>query len=218
MTDFTSYMGPGDTNLQRSNAIEGYQPVSRIGEVVMNAFIDAYEHQTLKQIVGEGENAEPKPMFHEWATVQPGMITLARKKRTAQFRQFHAAETAMPVIACAATRTKEDERNFFFSGVCRSKSVRTPDDGIGPTEDEFFTLSLGGMATLLNTSNKQIFAGDWIEWTLEKPSGRTSNVKRQKHGPRRIGIQTASMTSPKIFARALSYAKPGEPIDVLIRQ
>ena len=35
---FRSYMGPGDKNLPMSNEIQGYQPVSRIGEVVMNAF------------------------------------------------------------------------------------------------------------------------------------------------------------------------------------
>lgn len=35
--DFQSYMGPGDRNLPNSE-ISGYQPVSRIGEVVMNAF------------------------------------------------------------------------------------------------------------------------------------------------------------------------------------
>ena len=64
MTDFTSYMGPGDTNLQRSNAIEGYQPVSRIGEVVMNAFIDAYAHQTLQQNVGSGDDAEHLSLIH----------------------------------------------------------------------------------------------------------------------------------------------------------
>ena len=27
-------------------------------------------------------------MFHEWATVQPGMICVARKKKTAVFRQY----------------------------------------------------------------------------------------------------------------------------------
>jgi len=35
--DFASYMGPGDVNLPRSE-VSGYQPVSRIGEVAMNAF------------------------------------------------------------------------------------------------------------------------------------------------------------------------------------
>jgi hypothetical protein len=30
-------MGPGDINLHRSE-VSGYQPVSRIGEVAMNAF------------------------------------------------------------------------------------------------------------------------------------------------------------------------------------
>lgn len=35
--DFQSYAGPGDKNLPMTE-ISGYQPVSRIGEVVMNAF------------------------------------------------------------------------------------------------------------------------------------------------------------------------------------
>ena len=96
---FRSYMGPGDKDLPRANEVQGYQPVSRIGEVVMNSFIDAYEHQVLKKI---NDADDEVPAFHEWATVQPGMICLARKKRTAQYRQFHAAETAMPVIGCAA--------------------------------------------------------------------------------------------------------------------
>jgi hypothetical protein len=126
---------------------------------------------------------EFKPHFHEWATVQPGtyrrafkrallatkvhlftdasatfagMICLARKKRTAVFRQYVAAETAVPVIACAACLDHADEKNYFFAGVARSKSVRDPDDGIGPKTDEFFTVSIGGMVTVLNTSGEPI--------------------------------------------------------------
>lgn len=68
------------------------------------------------------------------------MICLARKKRTAVFRQYVAAETAVPVIACAAGLGQTKEKNYFFAGVARSKSIRTIDDGIGPTTDEFFTL------------------------------------------------------------------------------
>lgn len=81
---------------------------------------------------------ETKPHFHEWATVQPGMICLARKKRTAVFRQFIAAETAVPVIACAACLPASDEKNFYFAGVARSKSVREADDGIGELRSRFF--------------------------------------------------------------------------------
>ncbi len=209
---FRSYMGPGDKALPRANEVQGYQPVSRIGEVAMNAFIDAYEHQGLKT------EKEQAPMFHEWATVQPGMVCLARKKRTAQYRQFHAAETAMPVIGCGSCLGVEDEKNFFFAGVCRSKSVRTADDGIGPTTDEFFTLSLGGMVTMLNTSDKSIFAGDLVEWSLDNSKIAQAPSKRARQGPRRIGIKTATVTSPKIFARSLSFAKPGEPLDLLLRQ
>lgn len=37
MVDFQSFAGPGDKSL-RNTEVEGYQPVSRIGEVAMNAF------------------------------------------------------------------------------------------------------------------------------------------------------------------------------------
>ena len=162
--DFVSYAGPGDRDLPMSE-VSGYQPVSRIGEVVMNAFIDSYEYAALADTLNgnemsgngalaghAGETAEYKPMFHEWATAQPGMICLARKKKTAVFRQYVAAETAVPVIACAACLPKEAEKDYFFAGVCRSKTVRSPDDGIGPSVDEFFTVSIGGMVCTVLSS------------------------------------------------------------------
>tara|TARA_Y100000748_G_scaffold289902_1_gene276113 strand:- start:754 stop:945 length:192 start_codon:yes stop_codon:yes gene_type:complete len=59
---FRSYMGPGDKDLPRANEVQGYQPVSRIGEVVMNAFVDAYEHQVLPKQNAAGDLP---PAFHE---------------------------------------------------------------------------------------------------------------------------------------------------------
>lgn len=180
--------------------------------------VDAYEFSALvnqqlnlKQLTGrgpdgggDGDTVEYKPHFHEWATVQPGMICLARKKKTAVFRQYIAAETAVPVIACAACLPKDDEKNYFFAGVARSKSVRSPDDGIGPNVDEFFTVSIGGMATILNTSMGPIFPGDLVEWCLSGTNA--SKGSRAKQGPRRVGIQVASVSSPKIIGRALSVS------------
>jgi plastocyanin len=226
MIDFQSYAGPGDTNL-RNSEIQGYQPVSRIGEVVMNSFIDSYEFSSLdpsisaKQLTGDAgasdeKGAELKPHFHEWATVQPGMICVARKKRTAIFRQFVAAETAVPVIACAACLKKEDEDHWFFAGVARSKSVRNIDDGIGPSVDEFFTVSIGGMVTVLNTSGGPIHPGDQVSWTFS--SKATHTAKRQKSGPRRIAITVASGPTSQLIGRALSFAKQGETLDILLKQ
>jgi hypothetical protein len=150
------------------------------------------------------------------------MICLARKKKTAVFRQYVAAETAVPVVACAACIPKSDEKNYFFAGVARSKSVRTPDDGIGPNVDEFFTVSIGGMATLLNTSGGPIYPGDLVEWSLTSSDivGPADNNAfkpslRAKQNPRRIAIAVASVSSPKIIGRALSFAKKGETLDIL---
>jgi len=176
------------------------------------------------------------------------MITIARKKRTAVFRQYVAAETAVPVIACAACLPVGDEKNYFFSGVARSKSVREADDGVGPKVDEFFTVSIGGMVTLLNTSGQPIHPvssapdsshhplslrrfhvadlfpphplcvqGDLIEWCFYSQKG-THEGKRQRMGPRRIGINIASVSSPKVIGRALSFAKAGEQLDLLLKQ
>lgn len=145
---------------------------------------------------------------------------MARKKKTAVFRQYVAAETAVPVIACAACLQKDDEPCFFFAGVARSPSVRSPDDGLGPTTDEFFTVSIGGMATLLNTSGGALYPGDLIEWSFTT-SGMQKNGalnSRSKNEPRRIGVQVASVSSSKIIGRALSFAKSGESFDVLLKQ
>jgi hypothetical protein len=228
MVDFQSYAGPGDKGL-RNTEMEGYQPVSRIGEVAMNSFVDPYEFTTLadainqKQLSGTGAGApgdqmvEFKPHFHEWATVQPGMICLSRKKRTAVFRQFVAAETAAPVIACAACLPAANEKDFFFAGVARSKSVREADDGIGPKVDEFFTVSIGGMVTVLNTAGVPIHPGDLVEWCFFSDKG-THQGKRARQGPRRVGITVASVSSPKIIGRAISFAKAGEQLDLLLKQ
>lgn len=226
--DYQSYMGPGDRNLPNSE-IMGYQPVSRIGEVVMNSFVDAHEFSTLnhdqltlKQLCGAGGDdadkqiVEYRPQYHEWATVQPGMICVSRKQKTQSFRHYAAAETAVPVIVCCACLPLEDEINYFFSGVARSKSVRTPDDGIGPNVDEFFTVSLGGLVTLLNTSGGHISNGDLVEWCFAGDG--VAKTRRAKQQPRRIGIQIASVSSPKIIGTAKSFAKAGETFDLLLRQ
>tara|TARA_X000001036_G_scaffold369953_1_gene356239 strand:- start:122 stop:481 length:360 start_codon:yes stop_codon:yes gene_type:complete len=104
IVDFQSYAGPGDRGL-RSSEVEGYQPVSRIGEVVMNSFVDAYEFTTLRGAISQGFMAgtgpdepakvEYKPAFHEWATVQP-VRTLASGIRRTLGPLLHAHAHALP--------------------------------------------------------------------------------------------------------------------------
>lgn len=231
--DFQSFAGPGDKDLPMSE-VAGYQPVSRIGEIVMNSFVDSGEWAALDdslhgvEMTGRLQTGgsttdrpvEHKPMFHEWATVQPGMVCLSRKKKTVNFRQFTAAETAVPVTSCAACLPYVKEKDYYFAGIARSKSVRGPDDGIGPTVDEFFTVAIGGMVTLLNTSGTKIHAGDLVEWCFVAPKTRSDKTiqKRLKTGPRRFGVKPASVFSSKLIGRALSFAKSGETLDVLIKQ
>jgi len=228
---FQSVQGPTDSRLRHS-AIEGYQPVSRIGEVVQNAFVDVYEFGQLEESItidkmnpsafGKNTNtttAEHRPLFHEWASVLPGMICIARKARNATFRNYVAAETAVPVISCCACMGIQDENNFYFAGICRSKSVRPIDDGSGPAFDEFFTLAIGGMATILNTSTDYIYAGDMIEWTFysEHPNKTNRRVGLGVTNPRRVGVQISSGSSARIIGMAKSSAAPGTTFDILIK-
>ena len=172
-SQFQSVQGPVDDRLRHSE-LEGYQPISRIGEVVINSFVDAYEFAQLPEALPQesidggapgGATVEFKPHFHEWATVLPGMICVSRKARNATFRNYVAAETATPVIGCCACLTNDDAKNFYFAGVCRSKTVRPIDDGVGPQVDEFFTLAIGGMVTMINNSKDPIFPGDMVRLT-----------------------------------------------------
>ena len=221
--DFQSFAGPGDRGLSNSE-ISGYQPVSRIGETVVNAFVDAYEWQNCKSLSMRefsGIEAQPnepsyekEPMFHSWATVQPGMVCLSRKNKTSIFRQYTAAETACPVIACAAGLSKNKEIDFFFAGIARSKSVRSPSDGQGETVDEFFTLSIGGMVTLLNNSGGVISPGDQVEWCFTH--GPCKGNTRPSGDPRRVGVKVCSPNSPRAIGRALSFSKNGETFDLLL--
>jgi hypothetical protein len=242
-SQFQSVQGPADDRL-RHTELEGYQPVSRIGEVVINSFVDSFEFAQLPEAIesdkldGYDANAnggpggpqplaagqqlktvEFKPHFHEWATVLPGMICLSRKARNATFRNYVAAETATPVIGCCACLTNDDAKNFYFAGVCRSKTVRPIDDGVGPQTDEFFTLAIGGMVTMLNNSKTPVFPGDMLEWTFynedNKDNGRAA--KRTKGNPRRIAVKIASPTSERVIGRCLSFAKPMDTFDLLLK-
>lgn len=200
--------------------------------------VDGYEFSTLPEhltrllMVGVDGNAadnqgtvEYKPPFHEWASALPGMVALSRKSRAATFRNYVAAETAAPVIVCAACIPINKEDSFFFAGIVRSKSVRQADDGVGPQVDEFFTVSIGGMATIMNTCTDAIFPGDMIEWTFvsdianPRDAAQSLNMyKRSKTAsPRRVGIKVADPLSDKIIGRALSFAKSGESLDILIK-
>jgi len=243
---FQSIQGPTDPVLRHSE-IEGYQPVSRIGEVVINSFVDSFEHSALaphitankvdssapaKDAQGRDIIYEYKPHFHEWVTALPGMICVSRKARNATFRGYTAAETATPVITSCACLGEDDMKNFYFAGVCRSKSVRPIDDGVGPSVDEFFTLAIGGMVTLLNNSGGAVFPGDFLEWTFYNENssskgrqindatqvpGKGSGVVRGNNYPRRIAVKIASASSERVIGRCLSFAKSGETFDLMLK-
>lgn len=265
---YQSSFGPSDPQAKRSE-VEGYQPVSRIGEIVVNAFVDTQEFVALREHTTENTyaSAETLPPYHEWAAVLPGMVCIARKMNSQVFRHLVAAETSIPCISCVSKMTdpadfdsaagdfdeatlngnvnRKDQPfgkkavradkmmtygrydDWYFAGVCRSKSVPPVDDGNGPSHDEYFTLAIGGMVTMQNSSGGVIYPNDSVIWdfrtdnlTGKRPDQvSTNNPKRHNVGPLRVGVRsTADAGHERLIGRALSFARPGEPFDLLIKQ
>lgn len=229
--DVIGAIGPG-SDLLPNNNIEGYQPVSRNGEVTQNAFIDGFQWNTIidkKRSMTSGNEGdaerfdvtnlagEEKPAFHEWASVQPGFLCVFQKNRSTRYRHHASAETACPVIACAQLLSNQNNDMYQFAGVARSKSIRDYDDQAnGMKRDEFFTLHIGGPVTILNNGSDVIQQGDAVEWTFMDNRQSSSMPKRQKVGPRRIQVRKAKNSHRRVFGKALGYAKRGEPLDVLV--
>lgn len=238
--DFISSYGPASEGLP-NNLAEGYQPVTRINEIIQNSFIDALEFNYLDTcetdkihllhaetdggyIVknsGYANGKDKVPSFHQWATVIPGYICVQKKFNEHRFRGAVGTETAAPVIACAQCMPSEADDHFFFAGIARSKSVREFNDGRGPKTDEYFTLFVGGLATILNNGEYSIYPGDIVEWTFDSQLTAHGLHASSRGGPRRISVR--AIDSPKgshsyarAFGRAMSFAKRGEHFDVLI--
>lgn len=221
-------MGPASQHLP-SNVLEGYAPASRNNEQIQNAFVDTYEWNTLMEdnpvsigpIQGGATYLTDKATgaFHEWATVLPGYICVAGKDRAVQFRNKMVAESAAAVIACAQCKGPQDDDKYFFAGAARSKSVREFDDGIGPRTDEMFTMTIGGVVTLLNNGSDKIHPGDVIEWTFADSLGFDAFVKPK--GVRRIQVRSimgtnGSNSMRRAIGRSMSFAKKNETFDILI--
>jgi len=126
--------GPGDTSNYGSSQ-NGYKPVSRIGEIVMNAVVDPRQHGVAKTVVNDTVE------FHRWATVLPGMVTVGKLMSTERVGHDPVDETAVRCIASANGLSDKDHDKYFFTGISRSKSVRTVEEStLGPSVDEFFTV------------------------------------------------------------------------------
>ena len=226
--DMITAQHPGSKGLS-----ESYQPVSRAGELTANAFIDAFVYNkitssdatdmTTDEAKGVYARAgDTLPRFEEWATVHPGEICVQAKYQETRYRLAMAAETASPVIACAQCMPEKANGHYFFAGIARSKSVRPYDDGRGPKVDEYFTLSIGGMVTILNNGKEAIRAGDVVEWSFDDAYYKNA-PRRNVAGPRRIIVRsTTSSTGTHCMTRAFGVAKSqanrGERFDVLLTQ
>ena len=161
---------------------------------------------------------DQEPSFEDWASVVPGTVAVQARDKTNFYKNSIAAQTSIPVLACAQKKGTFDNYRYRFAGVVRTRSIRKPTSDFGPKDDDHFTLTIGGDVQMLNNGNGHIYCGDSLEWTFfddQNLATRKLPVK-SKLGPRMIVIRTATQTSARIFGRALSSAAPGDFVDVLV--
>ena len=102
--------------------------------------------------------------------------------------------------------------------MARSKSVRPIDDGVGPQIDEFFTLAIGGMCTLLNNSGTVLYPGDMLEWCFFNQKAYTSagskGSARGNARPVRPNVQSTVLgLDSRSFALLYAEAHHGQDRD-----
>jgi hypothetical protein len=94
-----------------------------------------------------------------------------------------------------------------------SLSISAVDDAVGPTTDEYFTVTIGGPQTILNNSNEVVHVGDTLAWTFYSENDKTSTIKRQRTGaPRRVGLRIASYSELEGLNPALAPRSHAEPV------
>lgn len=230
MVDYISAIGP-QSSLLPQGEISGHRPVNRHGEVTQNAVVDndlwngivkPADGKYPPSIVVNGALSESIPQWHEWASTTPGDICVTARDRHRRYATRMASETAVPVLVSAQLLDETQDKFYAFAGITRSKSIRDYDEQVnGPKVDEFFTLAIGGMFSILNNGNGTIQVGDAVEWTFMDREDSfvpdwKATTKKQKAGPRKIQVRKATNSHARVFGIAKTYAKRGEQFDVLI--
>ena len=219
--NFTAYTaGPGDP-LNAGNQITGSQPAGRVGEQILNCYTDSMRFADSFNKPKENLDSNHAPTFAEWATAQPGMVAVTSKSGSLT-NKISATETAVPVVVCAHGLDESDDNMYTFAGIVRSPSVRDPSEKyLGPADDEFYTITIGGVMNIMNTGPATINAGDPVKWTFGKndPGAKTSEVSYgQGYKARRIMVvKAATPWEPNVFGVAKRGAMKGKDFDVLVK-
>ena len=67
-----------------------------------------------------------------------------------------------------------------------------------------------------------LYPGDMLEWCFYNQkayssAGHNKGAARGNSNPRRITVKIATTASERVIGRALSFAKPGETFDLLLK-
>jgi len=185
--DFQSFAGPGDRDLPMSE-IQGYQPVSRIGEIVMNSF---------------GAHAHPSPRMRMPTHHLAFLPSHSQSTRTST----PAWPTSCRRRICPETRTRRPHIRSSSSSPCSTVQC-------APQPDFFFLASLLSVPFLtrlwfdsLDAQNGPLFSRGWSasrarrrrpcsgSMSPPRPPCRSSRAPRACRSPRRRTVSFATFNT-----------------------
>jgi len=120
-------------------------------------------------------------------------------------------------------------KNLHFAGVACNRALYDPSNH---ANEEGLAVQVGGLQTIYNTGEAQIFAGDLVMW--DKPVANKKTSRSHGHRPRIPGIRHEKAlfsvkrwdfaagadfnfeASQRIIGKAMSTAKSGQPFDILL--
>jgi len=120
-------------------------------------------------------------------------------------------------------------KNLHFAGVACNRALYDPSNH---ANEEGLAVQVGGLQTIYNTGEGQIFAGDLVMW--DKPVANKKTSMSHGHRPRIPGIRHEKLlfgvkrwdfatpanfdfeASQRIIGKAMSTAKSGQPFDILL--
>ena len=189
------------------SVLEGHQPLSRVGEVVCNAYADrqAFMKQQLDA------------KFSQWGSVVPGTICLQQRETTKS--RSYMNESAMPVVTALRSNMVDAElKTYSLAGICRSGSKLEGEHG----RAEIFTVRLRGQDSVVNSTGAPLCPGDVIAWTAGKVTAGGSASKMKRVQIKKVhaeeGEDQFKMDKTRIIGRVLHYSAAGKPVDILLNE
>lgn len=168
----------------------GRNPISNVGRVVINGYVNFDEIQERKGRALTGDTLYGGPTDDDAFAILPRDICIEEKVPTTGRRNAHKMVAPFVLSTVNGGFKKTDKlweviENHDFRGLAGGQGAKTDSSGKNPEVD--LALVQGGITTITNTGTKRIENGDMIYWTLPPLD---NPFERSRRGSYRMPLHT----------------------------